>query len=262
MNQPTRRAPVVPRPAATILVLRDDPFEVLMVRRHGNGQFASALVFPGGLVDPSDRDAAWAPLLDGAEGLDADERALGIAAFRETFEETALLLARDAHGAPVGCHSAERSDFRAVVAASGGKLPLGALAHFGHWITPEGPPKRFDTHFFLTEAPAGQEAICDGGETVALEWVAPRDVLARAADGDLSILFPTRMNLKRLAESSTVADAIAAARARPRFTVLPRPERREGGTAVVIPAEAGYGETEHFHPHPPRADQNIRGEPT
>jgi len=139
-----------------------------------------------------------------------------------------------------------------LVAATGGKLPLGALAHFGHWITPEGPPKRFDTHFFLAEAPAGQEATCDGGETVALEWVTPCDVLARAADGDLSILFPTRMNLKRLAESETVAEAIAAARARPRFTVMPRPERREGGTAVVIPAEAGYGVTEHFHPHPPR----------
>lgn len=248
-----QRLPVVPRPAATILVLRDDPFEVLMVRRHGNGMFASALVFPGGLVDPSDREDAWAPLLDGAEGLDSEERALGIAAFRETFEESALLLARGADGKPVECVSAERSDFRAVVAASSGKLPLGALAHFGHWITPEGPPKRFDTHFFLAEAPAGQEAICDGGETVALEWVAPRDVLARAADGDLSILFPTRMNLKRLAEHDTVADAIATAHVRPRFTVLPRPEKREGGTAVVIPVEAGYGETEHFHPHPPRA---------
>ncbi|MDR3389648.1 MAG: NUDIX domain-containing protein [Rudaea sp.] len=249
-----QRAPGVPRPAATILVLRDDPFEVLMVRRHNNGQFASALVFPGGLVSPSDHDETWAPLLDGAQGLESEERALAIAAFRETFEEAALLLARDADGRPVGCHSAERSDFRQVVEASGGKLPIGALAHFGHWITPEGAPKRFDTHFFLAEAPAGQEAICDGGETVALEWAEPRDVLARAADGDLSILFPTRMNLKRLAESTSVAEAIAAAKARPRFTVLPRTEKREGGIAVVIRAEAGYGETENFHPHQPHKD--------
>ena len=96
--------------------------------------------------------------------------------------------------------------------------------------------------------------MCDGGETVALEWVAPCDVLTRAADGDLSILFPTRMNLKRLAESGTVADAVAAARMRPRFTVRPRPEKREGGVAVVIPAEAGYGETEDFRPRPQRAE--------
>jgi 8-oxo-dGTP pyrophosphatase MutT (NUDIX family) len=244
---------VVPRPAATILVLRDDPFEVLMVRRHGNGQFASALVFPGGLVDPSDRDEDWLPLLDGAEGLDPEERALAIAAFRETFEESALLLARDIEGRTVSCTSADHGDFRAVVKASGGRLMFGELAHFGHWITPIGPPKRFDTHFFLAAAPEGQEALADGRETVALEWVQPRDLLARAREGDLSILFPTRLNLKRLAESNSVASAMAAARARERFTVTPRVEKREGGTAVVIPAEAGYGETENFHPHPPRA---------
>lgn len=244
---------VAPRAAATILVLRDDPFEVLMVRRHGNGQFASALVFPGGLVDPSDRDDAWLPLLTGVAGLSEDERALRIAACRETFEESALLLARDAAGAAVPGAPPGPLGFINLVAESGGTLPLAELAHFGHWITPEGPPKRFDTHFFLARAPEGQVAACDGGETVALEWVSPRDVLARAADGDLSVLFPTRMNLKRLAESDNVDAAIAAAHARPRFTVLPRPERREGGTAVVIPAEAGYGETEHFHPHPPRA---------
>lgn len=253
MSEP--RAIAVPRPAATILVLRDDPFEVLMVRRHGNGPFASALVFPGGLVDPADRDEAWLPLLEGGDGLDVEARALAIAAFRETFEEATLLLARDASGASVPCRGVggDRNDFRAVVAASGGKLPLGELTHFGHWITPATAPKRFDTHFFLARAPEGQEAVCDGGETVALEWASPHDVLERAAAGDLSILFPTRMNLKRLAESHDVASAIAAARARAPFTVTPVAQKREGGIAVVIPAEAGYGETENFHPHPPRA---------
>jgi 8-oxo-dGTP pyrophosphatase MutT (NUDIX family) len=256
---PAKVAPeaAVPRPAATILVLRDDPFEVLMVRRHGNGQFASALVFPGGLVDPSDRDESWLPLIAGAEGVDTEERALVIAACRETFEESALLLARDDQDRTVGCTVADRSDFRAVVAASGGRLMFEELAHFGHWITPPGAPKRFDTHFFLAAAPAGQEAAADGSETLDFEWVQPHDLLARAKDGDLSILFPTRLNLKRLAESDSVASAMAAARARERFTVTPRVEKREGGIAVVIPAEAGYGETENFHPQsnpkPPRA---------
>jgi hypothetical protein len=89
--------------------------------------------------------------------------------------------------------------------------------------------------------------LCDGGETVALEWVAPRDALDRAAAGERSILFPTRLNLKRLAESGDVASAVAGARARVPFTVLPRAERRKGGTVVFIPAEAGYGETENFY---------------
>lgn len=245
------REPAVPRPAATILVLRDDPFEVLMVRRHGNGPFASALVFPGGLVDPADHDEAWSSLLLGADGMRPDDRALAVAACRETFEEAGLLLARDDAGRSVP--GAAGGTFRAVVAASGGRLPVGGLVPFGHWITPASAPKRFDTHFFLAPAPAGQEAVCDGDETVALEWVPPRHVLARAAAGDLSILFPTRMNLKRLAESDDVATAIAAARARPRFTVTPVTEPREGGTAVLIPAEAGYGETENFYPYTLRA---------
>lgn len=229
-----------------------------MVRRHGNGQFASALVFPGGLVDPSDRDDDWLPLLHGTEGLDPEERALTIAACRETFEESALLLARDGEGRSVSCTIEDRSDFRAVVAASGGRLMFDDLAHFGHWITPAGAPKRFDTHFFLAAAPSGQDAVADGSETVALEWVQPRDLLARAKGGDLSILFPTRLNLKRLAESDSVSSAMAAARVRERFTVTPRVEKRDGGMAVVIPAEAGYGETENFHPHPPRPSEKPK----
>ncbi len=239
---------VEPRLAATILVLRDDPFQVLMVRRHDSGMFASALVFPGGVREDADRDPAWLDLIDDSEMFDNDARALRIAAYRETFEETALLLAQDADGNAVPCRSQNLSDFRTVVTDSGGKLRIGALAHFGHWITPEISPKRFDTHFFLCRAPAGQDALCDGGETVALEWVSPLDALARAAAGERSILFPTRLNLKRLAESDSVASAMAAARNRVPFTVLPRPERREGGTLVVIPAEAGYGETENFYP--------------
>ncbi|MET0373615.1 MAG: NUDIX hydrolase [Rhizorhabdus sp.] len=248
-----RPVPAVPRSAATILVLRDDPFEVLMVRRHGGDQFASALIFPGGQVDADDRDDGWLPYVAEAGGCDPVERALRIAACRETFEEAGLLLARDEGGASVPCPVATDAPFRDLVAASGGRLSLDDLVHFGHWITPEGAPKRYDTHFFLARAPGGQDAICDGSEAVALEWVAPRDVMARAAAGDLSILFPTRMNLKRLAESQSVDDAIAAARLRPRFTVLPRPERQANGIVVRIPQEAGYGETENFHPFPPRA---------
>ncbi|MBJ7375300.1 NUDIX hydrolase [Sphingobium sp.] len=238
----------IARPAATILLVRDAPFEVLMVRRHPEQTFSSALVFPGGTVDESDRADDWLDLVTGGEALDSGERALRIAALRETFEETAILLARDADGRPVPCVSTARDDFRAVVAESGGTLWLDDLVKFGHWITPVNGPKRFDTHFFLAAAPDGQEAKCDGGEAVALEWASPDAILARASAGERSILFPTRMNLRRLAESDTVDAALAAARARSVFTVLPRVERREGGMAVLIPHEAGYGETENFHP--------------
>ena len=251
---PTRDRPsMAPRPAATILVVRDDPFEVLMVRRHKNQSFSSALVFPGGAVDESDGSEDWLPLLAGADDFSDRARALRIAAFRETFEETSLLLARNDDGhcaAPAGIDAA--TPFPEVVRNSGGRLHLGDLVPFGHWITPEFEPRRFDTHFFLCAAAPDQEAFCDGGEAVALEWAAPNDILQRAAEGETSILFPTRMNVSRLAESTNVADALAAARQRPVYTVRPRTEQREGGVAVVIPAEAGYSETEHFLPQEPR----------
>lgn len=242
-------SPVPPRLSATILLLRDSPLEVLMVRRHKDQVFASALVFPGGMVDPSDRSDDWLSHVEGGKTLSVEERALRIAAFRETFEESAILLARDATGAPVACADSDAGDFRAVVEKSGGKLPLDDLSHFGHWITPETAPRRYDTHFYLALVPADQPARCDGCEAVALEWVKPVDVISRAAAEGKQILFPTRMNLQRLAKSDNGAGAIEAARQRPRFTVLPRVEKREGGIAVVIPAEAGYDDIENFHAH-------------
>jgi 8-oxo-dGTP pyrophosphatase MutT (NUDIX family) len=222
-----------------------------MVQRAENAFFPAALVFPGGVVDASDRDEAWLPLLSGAEGLGTEDRALRIAALRETFEESALFIAHDGSGAvvppPGDCTI---TDFRALVEASGGRLLLEALIPFGHWITPAGSPRRYDTHFFLCAAPEGQEGVCDGGETVALEWVCPAVALAHAEAGERTILFPTRMNLRRLAESETVADTLAAARARPSFTVEPRAERRADGIAMLIPAEAGYGVTEDLRDFP------------
>src|SRR5215203_1183767 len=94
---------LTPRPAATALLLRDDPFEVLMIRRHPEQYFASALVFPGGTVDESDRSDDWLPHVAGGAALSVEERALRIAAFRETFEETSILLARDDAGRHVAC---------------------------------------------------------------------------------------------------------------------------------------------------------------
>lgn len=232
--------PAIPRLAATVLLIRDDPFEVLMVRRSAKGPFPSAMVFPGGTVDASDRDEAWLPLLHGAEGLDADERGLRIAALRETFEEVGLFVAIDATGEAASPAACDDPDFRALVAASGARLPIGELAHFAQWVTPPISPKRWDTHFFLCRAPHGQLAVCDEHETMAPEWLAPRAAIALAEAGTRDIVFPTRTNLHRLAESASVDAAIAAAATRPRFTVHPRVEHRDDGMFTVIPVEAGY----------------------
>ncbi len=225
------------RAAATALLVRDSPFEVLMVRRHSKATFASRLVFPGGVVDAEDSSEEWMPLLSGANDLALVERALRICAIRETWEETSILIGA-AH-APAGMSDAP---FREVVRAGGGTLPLDRIRPFGHWITPEFEPRRFDTHFYLAEAPTGQVAVADGGETVELQWL---DVHGHSSDG---LMFPTIMNLRRLAESRDSAAAIAAAVERVPFTVMPvMEERPDGSRLLTIPAEAGYAVTEFVH---------------
>src|SRR5690606_28452087 len=96
------RQPAEPKPAATILLLRDQPrFEVLMVKRHHAIAVASgALVFPGGKTIPGDADDAWADHALGWQSLDPTQRALRIAAIRESFEESGILLAERADGTP------------------------------------------------------------------------------------------------------------------------------------------------------------------
>lgn len=236
--------PATPRLAATMVLLRDDPFEVLLVRRHAKAVFASALVFPGGAVDQDDYSDDWMPLVGSGRQLGTAERAIRIAGIRETFEETGLLLARTPEGGDTTQPERIDAPFRDVVQESGGLLMLDDIHPFSHWITPEVAPRRFDTHFLLARAPRGQEPVADGGETVGLEWASPADTIARELD-DASIIFPTRLNLMRLAESSDAASAIAAASQQPNFTVLPTVRWLDDGTRMaMIPEEAGYGVTE------------------
>lgn len=245
----TSTAPTEPRLAATMVLVRDDPFEVLLVRRHAKAVFASALVFPGGVVDGDDYSDEWMPLLGSGGDLPSRDRAIRIAGIRETFEETGLLLASQPDGSEVDQPERTDASFLAVVRASGGLLMLDDLHPFGHWITPEAAPRRFDTHFLLARAPRNQVPVADGDETIALEWASPADVVQRAEHEQPSIMFPTLLNLMRLAESDDSASAISAARLRTPFTVLPVLERRDDATRmVVIPAEAGYGVTEHPFP--------------
>jgi len=234
---------VIIRPAATVLILRDDPFEVLMVKRHAKAFLGSALVFPGGVVEPADAAPDWLPHLQGAAHLSDQERAFRIAACREVFEETAILLAT---GAPPCAHPPDHiisDDFLHMIRSTHAKLTLDALEPFAHWVTPDYVPKRFDTRFFVCHAPAGQGGVADGAETVSLQWLAPAAALASGEAGETLMAFPTRLNLRLLAQSESAAAAIAAAQERPNFTVRPWRERREDGVYVHIPLEAGYGVT-------------------
>ena len=244
-----------PKPAATVLIVRDAPeLEVLMVRRSAGMAFgASAWVFPGGKVAPADADPAWDDLSDGS--YDHYERSLRIAAAREVFEESGLLLATssgneldaeafstfDSHRAGV---EAEPARFLSLVRDAGLRLTLDRLVPFAHWITPSFEPRRFDTHFFLVRAPASQIVRHDGREAVDHEWVAPETLLARRREGQAKLMFPTRLNLEVLARAASAADAEGQARVRTVVTVEPKVEDRADGKVLVIPAEAGYGLSE------------------
>lgn len=244
-----------PKPASTVVLVRDAPgLEVLMVRRSAGMAFgASAWVFPGGKVAAADADPAWDDLSDG--NYDHYERSLRIAAAREVFEESGLLLATRGGDELDAGASARFDALRASVEAdpalmlklvrdAGLRLTLDRLAPFAHWITPSFEPRRFDTHFFLVRAPADQVVRHDGREAVDHQWVAPQDLLARRRAGEAKLMFPTRLNLEVLARSSSAAEAEAAARTRKVVTVEPRVEERADGKVLVIPAEAGYGLTE------------------
>ncbi|MBZ6377866.1 hypothetical protein B5C34_02715 [Pacificimonas flava] len=236
---------VLPRLAATVLLIRDDPLQVLMVRRNGRGMFAHLLVFPGGLLEDEDSCDSWLEHCVNADAFSAEERAHRIAALRETWEEASVLIVDGAEGDFLGPPSSSTpAEFRHAVIASGGKLDLAALQLFGHWVTPEDAPKRYDTQFFIARAPDGQVAVCDGGETVALEWIEPHLALQRGREGKGGVMFPTRLNLLRLNETSCVDDAFAASETRPIVKVTPRVEQRGDGLVVCIPSDAGYSEWE------------------
>ena len=191
--------PSEPKPAATILLLRDAPeFQVLMVKRHHQIDFASgALVFPGGKIARGDDDAAWADHAIGWDKYDPVQRALRIGAIRESFEETGILLAEHHDGAPFAdvCDvdvrkSVDRGEtpFLDVVRDLGVRLRLDGLSVFARWITPTFMPKRFDTWFYVMHAPPEQVAACDGRETVDAEWIAPKEAVRLAAEGQRTII--------------------------------------------------------------------------
>ncbi len=257
-------APV--RPASTVLLLRDGDggLEVFMVERHHEIDFSSgALVFPGGKVDPGDADPSLRDLTDGAEDLDDPALAFRIGAIREAFEEAGVLLGR-ADGALVEGTAVETLGARyrkpleadevgmaEMAAREGLRYACDLLVPFAHWVTPDLVPKRFDTWFFL--APATEDHVTtaehDGREAVDSVWIRPLDAVAEAEAGRRTVIFPTLMNLKKLARSETVGQALATARAAPIVTVMPElVPSRDGSRTLRIPAEADYGLTEFTIP--------------
>lgn len=221
-------APLTPRPAATVMLVRDQrsqraALEVFLMRRHAAMEFAAGvMVFPGGGVDERDRDAPiewvgpapswWAQRF----GIDAGlAEALVCAAARETFEESGVLFAGpadDPHG--IVSDAAVYRDARHALTAGElsfadflrtERLVLRAdlLRPWANWVTPEAErTRRYDTYFFVGALPVGQRADGENTESDRVEWTTPEAAIEDFAAGRTLLLPPTWTQLDALAGRS------------------------------------------------------------
>lgn len=237
MTSPTE-PPLVPRPAATVMLVRDDPdgIAVFLMRRHAKMEFAAGtMVFPGGAVDDRDRNADlggigawagptpqwWAERFGIEPGL---AEALVCAAARETFEESGVLFAGPA-GDPDGIvgDASVYADARRELAdgtlsfadflrRENLELRSDLLRPWANWVTPEAErTRRYDTYFFVGALPEGQRADGENTESDRAGWTTPQAAIEDFSSGRCFLLPPTWTQLDSLA-GRTVAEVLAVER--------------------------------------------------
>jgi 8-oxo-dGTP pyrophosphatase MutT (NUDIX family) len=262
-------APVTPRDAATVMLLRPVPdgprgggdgpgMQVYMLRRRSSMAFApGAYVFPGGSVDAADGDAGiawagpdaaeWGRLLDAPAPL---ARALVCAAVRETFEESGVLLAGESADSVVADTTSDdwEADRHALLDRSlslaellsrrGLVLRADLLRPWSRWITPVIEPRRFDARFFAAALPAGQRTRDVGGEASAVAWIAPADALAAGRRKELALWPPTMVTLTELAACGDLNTVLTGPRQV--APIIPEVQMREGAVWLTVPGISDY----------------------
>lgn len=229
--------PVVPRPAATVLLLRDDPaagLRVYLLRRMRSMAFAGGMyAFPGGAVEADDVDF------------------LG-AAVRETFEEAGVLLAGPSSDAIIEDVTGAdwEADRQALVRKEllfadfldrrGLVIRRDLLVRWAHWITPEFEERRYDTHFFVAALPAGQRTRDVSGEADRVCWLTPAEALAQLHRSEINMLPPTAVTLADLTAYPSVGSVLAAASARDVPTITPVAVIEGDEVRLILPGEDGY----------------------
>ena len=249
-----QRAPAAPRPAATVLLLRDgaNGVEVLMTRRAMSASFApGAYVFPGGGIDAHD---AGHHHLAHRRPSQSDERLTqALAAIRESHEELGILLAQHANGRPLDAATHARIDrhgpFYDQCAQHGLRLSADQVFVLAHWVTDRDLPRRFDVPFLVARMPADQYPVADEKEQFEPVWVRPADALALHQAGDFFIIFPTIRTLQRLQAYATV-DALlqACTSEQPLFTSCPRAGLLNGEVERYMEHEPPFGELTLLNP--------------
>jgi 8-oxo-dGTP pyrophosphatase MutT (NUDIX family) len=259
-----------------VILLREErgTIEVLLTRRHEQMAFMGGMwVFPGGTLCPADTSNAALTLISEPEQLDCKRfldlagqplprsqcLGLALAACRETFEETGILLARTAGGHDVGSellarmHERRRAIvsqpelFATLLQAEHLRIEVAALLYWAHWITPSAVAKRFDTRFFVARLPPKQVPAIDSVEATEMIWMTPAAVIAAARDDAMTLSPPTLFTVMEIDASvrhHVALDAMFAAEAqRDIVTVLPKVVRGER-SMIVMPWDAEYHKLE------------------
>jgi 8-oxo-dGTP pyrophosphatase MutT (NUDIX family) len=279
------------RPAATLMLLRDaqDGLEVFLLKRHGlSDVLGGAYVFPGGKLDLEDSEIDVEAHLDqtperlhealGEPATDlATATGLYVAALREAFEESGVLLAGGRAGAgadPISAACADAAQAREAMALSRQGMSWGeVLAHMGlrlatraalpwsRWITPRVPSvmsKRFDTRFFVAALPAGQTARHDNRETVQSVWLAPREALRQYWAREIELAPPQIMSLAHLSRFADVAGALQHAHAHRPPVIQPEPFDDDGSRVICYPGDERHPIRVRAMPGPSRL-RHVKG---
>lgn len=216
-----------PRQASTVILVREAEtkgFEVFVTRRPDGMPFLGGMYcFPGGAVT---KDDCLLRMLERCGGLTLDQarniigahfsprQAAGfwVAAVRELFEETGILLARHASGARVSagviCQYRralldKSSSFIRLLHDENLRCDLSSLGYFSHWQTPAQNPMRFDTRFFVAALPEHQTPLESSEEVTHSIWLSPDQAMLRHSRGELPMIFPTFASLRTLADFAT-----------------------------------------------------------
>jgi len=237
-------APVEPVPAATVVLARDGAagLEVLLLKRHRSSGFVpGAYVFPGGRVDAADRDAGALARMDGLPAPLRPDAAYWVAAVRETFEETGVLIGMRAAGAESAALAEWRERLLNDQATLGDmldtlqlRLDMRRMIELAHWITPIAEPRRYDTRFFLAAPLGGADVRIDEREMTQALWLTPDDALRRFRAGGLPMVFPTVHTLQKLSEFRTATQALEALRGASVKPFLPKLVRKPEGVTIQL----------------------------
>jgi recombination protein RecT len=250
--------PVAPRPAATIVLMRDgeNGMEILLMKRSRSAGFVpGAYVFPGGRVDGSDATEEMLQRIDGlsragaADRLDLNDAtppaiAYYLAALREAFEETGILVAHNAQGDEPATAAEDESinalrddlmedriSFAETLDRMGCRIDGEVIEYLAHWITPKPEPRRYDTRFFAAKVRHGALPIVDPREMTDAVWITPRAALLRNDEGTLPMVFPTIKTLEQLRDLASAGAALGDLARQSVRTIMP--------TLVITPTGIG-----------------------